>query len=74
MSASIQDGTLRRYIDLPIDDIHWLEETYGKNNVSRILTMLLSKFKEKHIYTPQQLAEIGSEELKKALESGEIEL
>lgn len=72
--ASIQDGTLRRYIDLPIEDIQWLEQSYGKGNVSRIFSLLLSKFKEKHVYTPQQLADIGADELRKAISEGEIEV
>ena len=63
---------IRKTVELDEDNVNWFNETYGgavtnKASLSWVLDLLLKKFREAHQVTPEQLAAIGAEELKKLL-------
>lgn len=68
-------ATIRKTVELSEDNVTWFQETYSgiTNNASLswVLDLMLTKFREAHDKTPEQLAAIGAAELKRML-SGEI--
>lgn len=67
-------ATVRKTVELSEDNVTWFQETYSgiTNNASLswVLDLMLTKFREAHDKTPEQLAEIGASELKKLLQGG----
>lgn len=65
---------VRKTVELNADNIAWFQETYGaassRASLSWVLDMLLTKFREAHTITPEELAAIGAAELKKMLQEG----
>lgn len=73
MSANLKLGKVRRFVDLPVEDVQWYESAYKPGTLSWLFSMLLKEFKKAHTYTPEQLAAIGAEEVKKLLLNGSVE-
>ena len=49
-------------------DIDWLEERYGPDSASWIVSGLLEQFRKAHTHTPQDYMKAGAESLKELVE------
>ena len=74
-SETMARATIRKTVELSEENVNWFQETYSgiTNNASLswVLDLMLTKFREAHDKTPEQLAEIGAAELRKLL-AGEV--
>lgn len=68
-----QKSKIRRFIDFDKDDIDWYESAYKSGTLNWLMSMLLKKFREAHKTTPDELAKMGAEELKRQLLNGDTE-
>ena len=54
---------VRKTVELNKEDIAWFEETYPHGSLSAMLQMLLGRFREITIHTPQEYADIAARAL-----------
>ena len=56
---------LKVQVNLSTENIEWFRSTYPSENMSWIVDMMLTHFRELHIATPSDLAKLAAEETKK---------
>ncbi|HEX9430869.1 MAG TPA: hypothetical protein VF944_10875 [Candidatus Bathyarchaeia archaeon] len=65
---------VRKHVDLSEDNVTWFYDTYGNSNnrpsLSWLLDLLLQKFRDAHEMTPEELAIMGAEAMRKMMQEG----
>ena len=60
--------TIRKMIELPRNDVRWLEEHYPSGSLSWVLSGLLEEFRRAHKQTPKDYMTLGALALKNLAE------
>lgn len=66
--AVIKHETIRKMVELPKNDVKWLEEHYPAGSLTWVLSGLLRAFRDAHSQTPKDYMVIGAAALKNLAE------